>query len=129
MRILNLYHLENYLEGFEVDKDLLQADKEFKVYSSETCIFLPHNINVFLTNSKSSNKSGSCGVSFYKRYNKWQANIKIFRESRISHLGYFKSIEEANLAYIEARKVQAENVKQYMRDLGHWSEDIIQLIK
>ena len=123
------WYEKSYIEGFELDKDLLQQDVENKIYSPETCIFLPHNINVFLTNNKCNNKTGMCGVSFYKRYSKWQSNIKVFNEEKLLHLGYFSTPEDANKAHIKARKIQAENVKQYMRELGHWSEDIIQLIK
>lgn len=50
----------NYMEGFVLDKDLLSSCK--KIYSKETCVFIPHCLNSFMTNKKSSNKSECIGV-------------------------------------------------------------------
>jgi len=47
------------------------------------------------------NTSGTKGVSFYKRNNKWRTQIRI-NEKNI-HLGYFETIEDA----IEARQTKA----------------------
>ncbi len=120
---------ENYIEGYELDKDILQQDVINKIYSPETCCFLPKKINGFLTNNQSSNTSGYCGVSWHKVTKKWSSSIHSFGEKKSIHLGLFNNIEDASIAYVEARKVQAEKVKEYMRSLGHYSEDIIELIK
>ena len=42
-----------YIEGYELDKDLLQLNMKNKIYSPETCIWLPKEINSFLTNIQS----------------------------------------------------------------------------
>jgi hypothetical protein len=38
---------ENYVEGFELDKDIL--GKSSKIYSPETCCFVPQEINLMFT--------------------------------------------------------------------------------
>lgn len=43
------WYLENYVEGWSIDKDLLSGMK-VKVYSPETCCFLPQIINATLAN-------------------------------------------------------------------------------
>ncbi len=48
------------------------------------------------------NTSGYKGVSFYKRLNKWRADIRV--EGKQKNLGYFATAKEANTAYQEAAK-------------------------
>jgi hypothetical protein len=56
------WHKKNYKEGFELDKDILV--KGNKIYSPETCCFVPQKINeVFKTSS--SNKDVNF-IRFYK---------------------------------------------------------------
>jgi hypothetical protein len=40
---------ENYIEGYQLDKDLF-SDDEAKVYSPFTCCFLPQKLNVLISN-------------------------------------------------------------------------------
>lgn len=44
------WYEENYIEGYEIDKDILCniLHKEIKIYSPETCLFLPKELNCFL---------------------------------------------------------------------------------
>lgn len=121
---------DNYIEGFHLDKDLLQQGVENKIYSPSTCIFLPSSVNSFIsTNIQSTNKSGYVGVNKHKVTGKWVAQIRDFNLKKPIHLGLFDNIEEASIVYQKARKIQAEKVKDYMRSLGYYSEEIIQLIK
>lgn len=119
-------HIENI--KFHIDKDLLQYEVEDKIYSPNTCVFLPECINVFLTNKNSRNKTGIIGVSWCKRDKKWKSSIKNFQGKHVN-LGRFSDINEASLAYQKARSEQAEHAKDYLRSLNYLSEEVIQLIK
>ena len=66
------------------------------------------------------NTSGYMGVT--KKRDKWQARIN--KKS----LGVYNSPEEAGAVYIEARKIEADKVKSYIRELGY-NEDIVSRIK
>lgn len=46
---------KNYVEGSDLDKDILT--KDCRIYSPETCIFVPHSINVALRRVKSKNST------------------------------------------------------------------------
>jgi hypothetical protein len=84
---------ENYIEGFELDKDILI--KENKEYGPNTCCFVPQEINhVFI---KKNNKISSYPVGVRKDQNKFSAQISMY--GKIVYLGMFSTIEEASIAY------------------------------
>lgn len=112
---------------FHLDKDLLGEDS--KIYSPETCIFLPARINTFLTNKKENNSSGHTGVSWKKSTSKWIVQIRDFETSKLKYLGYFDNIDDASNTYKVARTEQVEKAKNYMRSLGVYDEEIISKIK
>jgi len=58
------------------------------------------------------NTSGYKGVNWHKGSNKWRAEIKV--NNKAITIGYFKNIEDANIAYTEA-------VKQYHGQFATWS--------
>lgn len=104
---------------FELDKDLLSCDN--KIYSPETCIFLP--------NKKSNNTSGFTGVSFDKPSRKYRARIYDFHTGKLKYVGIFTLAEDGGNAYRLAREKEAEKAKEWMRNLGLYSEEIVQKIK
>ena len=128
------WHEENYpyeIEGvkFSLDKDLLQEGIENKIYSPETCLFLPQKVNGFIANRTLKNKSGYTGVSLDKKSKKWIASINDYKLEKTIYLGSFLNIEDASFQYLEYRKLNAECIKEDLRKLNYLSEEVIQLIK
>ena len=115
--------------NFSLDKDLLQYDAENKIYSPETCIFLPEKINTYLAVNKSNNTSGVTGVNFDKNRNKWMCRVRDFSKSVNVNLGRFIDIEEAKRTYKEFKLIQDDKARQYVRDLNYLPEEIIKLIR
>ena len=85
---------------FALDKDILV--KGNKIYSEDTCCFVPHEINSLLTSSKAKRGLYPIGVSYEKRVNKYIAT-SVF-ESKNKRLGYFDCAEEAFNAYKQAKE-------------------------
>lgn len=117
---------------FSLDKDILSVENEPKIYSPNSCCWLPVSINAFLTNNQPRhNTSGYIGVSENtgkKGY--WRAQINDYGTGKYICIKYdCKSKEEAYELYKEYRAKNAEKVKEYLRSLNYLSEDIIQLIK
>jgi len=112
LQVFGKWFEDNYIEGFELDKDLLSP--ESKIYSPDTCVFIPHRLNSFLTNNKADNTSGHAGVYWHKRDEVWVAAISAGC-GRL-HLGYFSKLEEAVEAYKEARSKQAALLKKLYKD-------------
>lgn len=94
-----IWYNDNYYtvndEKMCIDKDILI--KGNKIYSPQTCIFVPNDINVLFTNSRSARGVLPVGVSYYKRYDKYNANLRF--NGKYKNLGYFETVEEAFKAY------------------------------
>lgn len=102
----------HYINGWQLDKDLMSTSS--KIYSSSTCVFLPPSLNKFLSSTKTTNTSGCTGIRRYGNSTKWRADIVI--DGKATLLGCFTSKQEAEQAYINNRKLQAEKWKFKMKD-------------
>lgn len=99
-------------KGFELDKDLLSGAN--KIYSEDTCCFLPKEINSCLRGFKS--KSIKTGVQYHTRDKIYQT--KGFVEGEYVHLGSFKTEDEAFLVYKSFKE-------EYIRSLANkWKDQI-----
>ena len=100
------------VDGFELDKDLLV--KGNKVYSEDTCVFIPKEINLLLTKCIASRGEHFIGVS-WSNISKTFVAIVRKNKGKQEHLGYFKTEIEAFKAYKQAKesfiKEQAEKWK------------------
>lgn len=106
-QVFGVWFEANYIEGWELDKDLLMPGN--KVYSPETTLFVPRTLNMFLSTNYSTNTSGCAGVEL-RSDNKWQASISI--DGTRKYLGRFVEKSEAIKVYKLAR---IERVK-YLRN-------------
>lgn len=93
-------------ENKDLDKDLkIMGNKH---YSESTCLFIPHNLNMFLTKSDRSRGDNPIGVSFRSNVNtdKPYESYISFNQKKIN-LGIYKTKEEAHQMW------QKEKIKQY----------------
>lgn len=112
------WHKENYIDGYALDKDLFSDGR--KIYSPQTCCYIPISLNSLLAISKKRKNGLPLGV--YKSGKKFRSLLSHNRE-RI-HIGSFPTKEEAFTAY-KAKK--EELLKQEARNLylkGRISERI-----
>ena len=87
-------------DGWQLDKDLLV--KGNKVYSIETCVFLPRIINSTLTKSNKTRGNYLIGTYFDTHNNKFKACMTKYGKN--TTLGYFENEIDAHLAYKEAKE-------------------------
>lgn len=99
-------------QDYALDKDLLSRNG--KIYSRETCLFVPKEINSFMTENKVNSGVFPVGVSFHKRVKKFSSNISL--NNKVTHLGYFDSIECARKAYVDAKNQQAKVLAERYKD-------------
>ena len=95
----------NYGKGFDLDKDLLVDGNT--LYSPETCLLVPSEINYLLLDRAAGRGKYPIGVSYNSRDCNYQVVMSI--DNKAKRIGGFKSIDDASKAYMTAKK---EYVKQ-----------------
>ena len=95
-------------DGCQLDKDILI--KGNKVYSEDTCVFVPKELNLVLTSRKALRGEQPIGVSLHSRDGCYSSSISIDRIQR--YLGKFETSEKAFLAY----KKEKENYVKYLAE-------------
>ena len=78
-----------------LDKDLLFVGN--KTYSETTCVFVPHEINLFFTDSGNARGDYPVGVHFDKASGKFKARCNV--NGNQQHLGLFNTPQEAFAVY------------------------------
>lgn len=113
---------------FHLDKDLLQQGVENKIYSPNTCTWLPRRVNSFLQVKNKNTKTGITGIQLL-RNNKYLATSTLFSNQGKSYdIGIYATIDEAIEAYKEFKLEQEEEVRKYLKNLNYLPESIINLI-
>jgi len=94
-------------QGKDLDKDLLV--KNNKVYSSETCVFIPQQINKLLTDRAIGRGMLKLGVTFNKKSRKFYAQCNDGSGKNI-HLGSFDDEYVAHEAYKKYKYALIERI-------------------
>lgn len=89
---------DNYIEGYSLDKDILV--KGNKIYSPETCCFVPQEINAML--SKAESIRGELPLGVAKSGKRFWSRISI--DKKLISLGSYDTPEEAFYVYKKAKE-------------------------
>lgn len=99
----------NQIDGFDVDKDLLSYYNGKKVYSPQTCCFLPPEINNVLSSKKQKKRKYPLGVNII------DGCITATCGSH-NYLGTFSTVEDAHKAYLIAKKERINELANKWKD-------------
>jgi hypothetical protein len=111
----NYYEIDN--QRMHLDKDILL--KGNKLYSPETCLFVPQSINSLFTKSNSSRGNLPVGVAWHKTHEKYIAqcsNTIKGCNSKIIHLGYYNTPEEAFQSYKTYKELLIKQTAEEYKD-------------
>lgn len=113
----NYYTL--YGENMCLDKDIL--NKNNKIYSPETCVFVPNRINTLFVKQQLKRGLYPIGVSTDKRCNKYQARCRVYIDGKTNrkHLGLFDTPKKA---FYDGYKPFKES---YIKEVADEYKDII----
>jgi hypothetical protein len=81
----NYYEIEN--DKMCLDKDILC--KNNKIYSSETCVFVPHRINILFVKHGNARGEYPIGISYNKKKKRLHVQCHIYRKGETKYLGSF----------------------------------------
>ena len=109
-----VWYEAEYVDGYQIDKDLKFPDS--KVYSPETCVFIPNDVNKLLI---SNNKFRSeHGVGVHPRPSgKFQAAYSQF--SKVKTIGTFNTATEAFNAYKFEKEKHIKVVAEMYKEVLH----------
>lgn len=99
-------------DDWHLDKDLLKIGS--KCYSEDNCVFLPRDINNFLTDRAGYRGEWPIGVTYHERLLKWEASCNI-RGERV-YLGVYTSPEKAFQSYKVAKESYAKELAEKWKD-------------
>lgn len=111
-------HQKGFREGYHLDKDVLI--KGNKVYSEDACVFIPVELNSFLTKANSLRGSLPIGVSSQRSERslttKYRARVGDMHGKFVS-LGCFHNPEDAFSAYKQEKEKLAKYYAAYFREV------------
>lgn len=99
-----------YHRDFHLDKDLLVRGN--KIYSPETCCFLPQYLNVVISINYETGNGLPVGVN--RKNNYYEATIS-YRGKR-KRIGAYPTSEEASVAYVEAKEAYVKELTLEWKD-------------
>ena len=112
----NYYEIEG--EVMCLDKDIL--NKGNKIYSPDTCVFVPHNINMLFVKCDKDRGNYLIGVHYHKASGKFQAqcNVYDFKEnkSKKKYLGLYDTVEQAFEVYKQFKEKHIKEVADHYKD-------------
>ena len=97
-----LWWIENQVDGYEIDKDILSDSRE---YSPEASLFVPGWLNLFITDHGAARGAHQIGVHYNKGKGRFVAQCCNPTSRKQEHIGYFDTPEAAHLAW-RARKLE-----------------------
>jgi hypothetical protein len=100
-----------YMHGWHLDKDILV--KGNKVYSPETCCFVPHEVNTLFTKKNVNRGEYPIGVT----NSKWGLRAYVSINNKSTDLGSYRTPEEAFQAYKTAKEQYIKEVADKWKGL------------
>ena len=103
--------VENQVDGWQMDKDVLSDDR---IYSPDTCIFVPAWLNTFTVDSVAARGEWPIGAYFDRRRRKFESRCR-HPFGKNEYLGHFSTPDEAHAAWL-ARKIEMANELKHLMD-------------
>ena len=104
--------LNNYREGFSLDKDLLVISN--REYTPDACIYIPQSLNTFTVDNGALRGELPIGVCLRKQTGKYRSQCRNPITGKHHSLGYFTTPEAAHEAWLKYKLELAAQLKPEM---------------
>ena len=104
--------LDNYIDGWHLDKDLLVVGN--REYAPDVCIYIPSMLNSFTADCGASRGELPIGVCLDKRSGKYQSECCNSITGKKHYIGCFTTPEAAHQAWLKCKLELAEQLKPDM---------------
>lgn len=91
---------DNYVEGYQLDKDIFGTGK---LYSPETCIFIPLWLNSFILDHGTKRGEYPIGVYLERKSKKFKAQCSNPITNKHEHLGRFETCDLAHQTWLNKK--------------------------
>ena len=99
-------------KGWELDKDILI--KGNKIYSEDTCCFVPQEVNLIFGNNPKNRSTTPIGVQFIKSSGKYRAII--CKNTKSQHISCHNTAEDAFYAYKQVKEDYIKEIANKWKD-------------
>lgn len=115
-----------YRQGLTIDKDILALSN--KIYSPETCCFVPHYINIAAV---SRSKAGELPVGVYKYMSGgkllYKQNCRDFKSGKTYQKGCYTTHQEAHQAWQEGKIKYLNDMLNYYAKQKYYRQDVAEV--
>lgn len=108
------WYKENYVEDYQLDKDILF--KGNKIYSPNTCLFVPKSINCLIINHKTRRGILPIGVKESKTNNNITYWAQLTTNSTHTSFGPYLNINDAFISYKNEKEKHIKSVADKFKD-------------
>ena len=109
-----LWWKDNKKDGYHLDKDLLT---DSRIYSAETCVFVPPWLNAFTLDSNSTRGEFLIGASYNKHRSKYISYCSNPMTKRMEYLGYFNTQYEAHICWKKKKLEHTRALRSKMDEI------------
>lgn len=113
-------------QGMDLDKDIVVFGN--KIYSPETCRFVPHYLNKLLTLSDANRGDWPLGVSLRKDSNVFVSVIKTRTKKtggKIDYLGQYNNPLDAHKAWQKEKMIRIQDYIEAYKAGGDYLDDVV----
>jgi hypothetical protein len=115
---------EHYIERYDLDKDILIRGN--KVYSPETCCFVPHKLNCTINKCQKSRGKLPIGVHYDTERQKFTATMR--QGMKTIFIGRFTTSSDAFSAYKTAKEKYIKELAESYFSKGRITERVYQAL-
>jgi hypothetical protein len=118
---------KNYIDGYELDKDIV-GGKGNKIYSPETCCFVPQEINKMLVCPPKRKNDLPQGIVKPKNRKGYNVYLSKYKEG-VVFLGYFLEKEKALSIYNKEKEKYVHNIAEQYFLKGYITTQVYNALK